>query len=236
MNPNVERFEMEQSSQISLHAPYSSKISSPLKLSYIPETISEAEEENQVDQVDDDRNGNEDNSIKGHSRTNNSSELDNNLLEYIESTEFQASCNKGQPENLFEPINRLKGILKSQPLEPNDSSKSDVQETEAQIPKNCPRSSDNSSDNTTATGTTYADTTHTDTTQTDTIQTDIEFQDSEEPLSQPNDMYNLSLRKRRVPPISLISADIRQVRSRVQRTNAYGIKLSDRHHCCCILC
>ncbi|CAG8442488.1 2218_t:CDS:2 [Diversispora eburnea] len=175
---NIEKiFEIEQNNQISLHALYSSKISSPLKL-----------------------------------------KMDSNLLEYIESNELQTYC-EGQPKNLFEPINHLKEILKSQSSESNDSpppsSKSDIQES--QEFKNYPHSCDNSSDDTSASC-------------TDTTHTDVECQTSDtSSLQLPQlpqlDTFNLSLKKRRVPPISLISADIRQVRSRVQRTNAYAAKL-----------
>ncbi|CAG8547836.1 16229_t:CDS:2 [Acaulospora colombiana] len=200
--------EHQTHSDVSPRVPYSSKVSSPLKLSYIPDSVSGTEDNTQLEIIE--NNVTNDTNVESNvtSDTNIEKvdlelpsekpvELNENFLE-VESIEFlKFTTDERQQENLLDPVNHLKELLQDQSSELDNIR--DVQnhshsfDTSSEIPS----------------------------TSTDT---DVEHQISDVsdiPSSQ-LDTINPMLRKTRVPPVALISADIRQVRSCVQRTNAYG--------------
>ncbi|CAG8561843.1 2259_t:CDS:2 [Acaulospora morrowiae] len=184
----------QASSDTSLRAPHSSKVSSPLKLSYIPEPISELEEDIQLSNTENIVvNDNDAEKEVLESPKEKSSSSEENFLKY---GSIELMTNEGQQEDLFDPINHLKELLQDQASEQDN-----VLEVQS-------HSFDTSSDIPSITS------------------TDAEWQTSNaSEVSLPHsDAINLTLRKRRVPPVALISADIRQVRSCVQRTNAYAAK------------
>lgn len=173
----------------------SSKISSSLKLSYIPESISESEAENQT-------NSDSENMTSVHEIINKTTIEGISGLEISENPEsiiheedtFEQS--KGRKESLLDPINRLKELMSSQPedsyhlgelLESNTENHS----SQESLPvENYP------------------------------AKNFVDISDSP-PVSEE---LSVKFRKKRVAPEALISDDIKQIMSRAQRTNIYGNK------------
>ncbi|KAF0373960.1 hypothetical protein F8M41_012922 [Gigaspora margarita] len=127
------------------------------------------------------------------------------LAEDCELTEFKG-------ESLLDPINRLKELLYSQSSSILDSSSNvDVSESDLE-PHNSPKASSVEEPPSIS----NVNSTH--------VVTNLSTINALQAPSSNNDTLNLSLKRRSVPPIALISADIRQVRSRAQRINAYSAK------------
>ncbi|CAG8531496.1 9595_t:CDS:2 [Scutellospora calospora] len=113
-------------------------------------------------------------------------------------------------ESLLDPINRLKELLHSQSSILNiDVLESDLQNHNS--PKATPVETSPSVSENDYTNSTY-------------LETKLNTSNTLQASSSNNDILNLTLKKRRVPPVALISADIRQIRSRAQRINAYSAK------------
>ncbi|RIB01242.1 hypothetical protein C2G38_1029530 [Gigaspora rosea] len=126
------------------------------------------------------------------------------LAEDCELTEFKG-------ESLLDPINRLKELLYSQSSSILDSS-SDVDVSESDLEThNSPKTSVEEPPSFSNVNSTH-------------VVTNLSTINALQAPSSNNDTLNLTLKRRSVPPIALISADIRQVRSRAQRINAYSAK------------
>jgi len=253
------------------HVPYSSRISSPLKLSYIPESISESEEETQI-----------------HSNTqidNKSSVLDvinealnqstiNELIseepENVSHNEDMVERSEGRKESLFEPINRLKELMNSQPpipdnfypLEPlesnseNHSSQKDLPVENSTLTNHdqhysvpTPTDNDNDSDNIyeelsikfrkrrsnrlkkSMNSQPLESNSENHFSQEDSPVENSTFVNHDQNYSVPTQTDNdnnsvnideelsIKFRKRLVEPEALISADIKEIKSQVQRNN-----------------
>ncbi|RIA81128.1 hypothetical protein C1645_575139 [Glomus cerebriforme] len=199
---------------------HSSRISSPLKLSYIPETVSESEEENQISNISKNVTSVYDaiNEALNQSTIEGISELKISVdPESIIQEEDTFEQSEGRKESLLDPINRLKELMNSQPPFPDDSNHLESLESNTEN-----HSSQESLP----------------------VEHLMTFANHDEynPISIPfdtnNNFVNISnpsaiseelsvkFRKKRVAPEALISDDIKQMMSRVQRTNTYVAKLN----------
>ncbi|CAI2168367.1 8245_t:CDS:2 [Funneliformis geosporum] len=192
-------------SDVQQHVPHSSRISSPLKLSYIPETINESEEENLVNNnalIDNSGNKSSVNDVIDD--VFNQSTINNLTIseepEGISHNEDTLEHSEGRKDSLFEPINRLKELMNSQPpvsdnFYPFESleSNTEVHSSQDDLPD----------ENLVSTS----------------IDTDKNSDGIDEEL-------NIKFRKGRVAPEALNSYDIKQIKNQVQRTNAYAAKLN----------
>ncbi|CAB4415177.1 unnamed protein product [Rhizophagus irregularis] len=177
----------------------SSKISSSLKLSYIPESISESEAENQT-------NSDSENMTSVHEFINKTTIEGISGLKISENPEsiiheedtFEQS--KGRKESLLDPINRLKELMNSQQPLPESSyhleelleSNTENHSSQESLPvENYP------------------------------AKNFVDISDSP-PVSEE---LSVKFRKKRVAPEALISDDIKQIMNRAQRTNIYAVKL-----------
>ncbi|CAG8533992.1 3379_t:CDS:2 [Dentiscutata heterogama] len=127
------------------------------------------------------------------------------LAEDCELTEFKG-------ESLLDPINRLKELLYSQSSSILDSS------SNVNVPE-----SDLETHNSPKTSSVEAPPSFSNVNSTHIV-TNLSTANALQAPSSNNDTLNLTLKKRSVPPVALISADIRQIRSRAQRINAYSAK------------
>ncbi|CAG8567465.1 12240_t:CDS:2 [Funneliformis mosseae] len=202
----INKFENSTSSNVTStsdvqhHVTYSSRISSPLKLSFIPETINESEEESQVNsnaQIDNSGSNSSVHDVDGE--VLNQSTFSNLTIseepEGVSHNEDTLERKESRKDSLFEPINRLKELMNSQlpgsdnPLEPLESN-TEVHSSQDALPvENLVPASIDTDKN-----------------------TDVEL--------------SIKFRKGRVAPEALNSFDIKQIKNQVQRTNAYAAKLN----------
>ncbi|CAG8541740.1 15376_t:CDS:2 [Funneliformis caledonium] len=199
----INKFENSTSSNVTdvqHHVTYSSRISSPLKLSFIPETINESEEESQVNsnaQIDNSGSNSSVHDVDGE--VFNQSTFSNLTIseepEGVSHNEDTLERKESRKDSLFEPINRLKELMNSQPpvsdnpLEPLESN-TEVHSSQDALPvENLVPASIDTDKN-----------------------TDV--------------VLSIKFRKGRVAPEALNSFDIKQIKNQVQRTNAYAAKLN----------